>query len=276
MKHRLALTLAVALCTTAVAAAGNTTYGDAAGDSGTAPDLTKVEVTDSGGFVAFKLEGTLVPSSGFEILIDTDRSRATGNHGNELWVSVFQEADGKSYWDADRWSGSKWEDYAKLDVVSRTYPGREEIGFRAEDAGMTGPFNFTVISVKMAVDGVEGEDRAPDSIVPWTYELASRPAATLVLGGLRLAPSRAVAGKTLTISLPVRRTDTNAALAGGTATCTVRVGARLAKGHGATSSGWATCRFLVPPGSSGKTARGSIVVTNGGTSATKSFSFRVV
>lgn len=278
MKRHVAPALIAGICLmAAVATAGNKTYGDDAGDSGAAPDLTNVTVTDTGGFIVFKIDGTLVPSSSFEILIDTDRNRSTGDRGNELWVSVIQEGDGKSYWDADRWNGSKWDD-GKLDVVSQTFPGREEVGFRTEDAGMNGPFDFALVSVKMAADAIEGRDRAPDSIVPWTYELASPSPVTVVtpvLGELRFTPSRVMAGKALTVRVPVRRSDTKASLSSGTTTCTVRVGPRSARGRGTTSGGWATCRLLVPGGSSGKTARGSIVVGYGGSSATRSFSFRV-
>jgi hypothetical protein len=271
----LALIIAVSL-TAAVATAGNTTYSDAAGDSGTAPDLTNVVVTDTGGFIAFKIDGTLVPSSSVEILIDTDRNQATGDSGAELWLSVFQEGDGKAYWDADRWNGSTWED-PDLAVVSQTFPGREEIGFKAVDAGITGPFDFMVVSVKMAADAVESRDRAPDSIVPWTYELAAQPTkpVTPVLGQPRFTPSRPMAGKPLTVRVPARRSDTNAALAGGTTTCTVRAGARSAKGRGAAATGWATCRLVVPKAMSHTTVRGSIVVTYEGKAATRSFSLRV-
>jgi hypothetical protein len=55
MKHAIALGLVVA---NGIAAAGavasEQSYTDAAGDSGTAPDLTSVAVTDSNGFVAFR------------------------------------------------------------------------------------------------------------------------------------------------------------------------------------------------------------------------------
>jgi hypothetical protein len=273
MKRYLALALIAGLCvTTAAATAGNKSFSDATGDSGTAPDLTTVEVTDTGGFVAFKIAATLVPSSSIQLSIDTDRDRATGDeHGHELWVAVFQEGDGKSYWDADRWNGTKWDDDAKVDVVSQTFPGREEIGFKAAEAGISGPFDFDVHSIKMLADAVEGQDHAPDSIVPWTYELAATRTATLALGQPRFTPARVVSGKALTVTVPVR----GSAPTDGTTTCTVRVGARSAKGRGTAGSGWATCRLVVPKGSSGKTARGSILVSSGGASVTRTFTVRI-
>ena len=277
MKRRLVLTLIAALCATAAAAtAGNKTFSDASGDSGTAPDLTSVEVSETGGFIVFKIAGTLVPSSSFELVLDTDRNRSTGDDGNELWISVYQEADGKSYWDTDRWNGTKWDDNGKLDVVSQTYPGREELGFKAEEAGIKGPFDFRVHSVKMVADAIEASDHAPDSIVPWTYELAAKRTVMPVIGQLRLTPARVSSGKVLTVSVAARRSDTNSALSGGTTTCTMRVGARSATGRGTANAGLATCRLVVPTRSAGKTARGSIVVRFDGASVTKSFSLRIV
>ena len=82
------------------------------------------------------------------------------------------EGDGKTYYDADRWNGSKWENVT-FDVASQTFAGREEIGFKAADAGLTGTFDFVLRSVKMVADAVESRDRAPDSIVPWSYTLSS-------------------------------------------------------------------------------------------------------
>ncbi len=279
MKLYLVLTLAavtsIVAVATAAAGGGPKTYTDASADSGTAPDLSTVDVSESGGFIVFKIAGTLVPSSSIELYIDADRNRSTGDDGDELWISVYQEADGKSYWDADRWNGSTWADDAHFDVVSQTFTGREEIGFKTGDAGLDGPFDFMVVSFKTVADAVESRDRAPDSIVPWTYELAARRTVTPLLGQVRVAPARVAAGRAVTMSAPVRRSDTNGALVGGTARCTLRVGTRSTTARGVVAAGRATCKLLVPKGSSGKTARGSIVVDYRGASATKSFSIRI-
>jgi hypothetical protein len=184
---------------------------------------------------------------------------------------VFQEGDGKSYWDAERWNGSKWDDFAALAVVSQTYPGQEEIGFSASTAGLGGPFDFVVVFVKMMADAVESRDRAPDSIVPYTYELAATSQAKLVLGQLRLTPARAVAGKGLTVNVPVTGPMTGS----GSTTCSVSVGSRTSRGRGTAASGTASCTVVVPRGSSGKTGKGSIVVSARGASVTKSFSVRI-
>lgn len=51
-----------------------------------------------------------------------------------------------------------------------------------------------------------------------------------MLGQPRFTPSRALAGKPLTVRVPARRSDTNAGLAGGTTTCTVRAGGAIRDG----------------------------------------------
>ena len=278
MKRIMIVAVIAALAGTgAMAAAAERSYSDAAGDSRTAPDLTSVDVSDTNGFVVFKIGGTLTQSSSFEILIDTDRNQSTGDDGDELWLSVFQEGDGKTYWDADRWDGSKWAD-AGLDVKAQSFSGREEIGFPAAGAGLNGSFDFTVLSVKMVADAIESADRAPDSIVPWTYELTTRAAessAKMTLGQVRLAPARVVAGKPVTVRVAVQQGDTKQQVASAVTTCSARVKGRSIRGRGTTLDGMASCRLLVPRGTSGSTAQGSITVGAGAQAVTKTFRFRI-
>lgn len=261
-----------------MASAGDKAYVDAAGDSGTAPDITNVTVTDANGLVVFKIEGALVPSSAFEIYVDKDRDPSTGDDGDELWLSVFMEGDGKTYYDADRWTGSKWENVT-FDVTSQTFAGREEIGFKAADAGLTGTFDFVLRSVKMVADAVESRDRAPDSIVPWSYTTSSSSSAgdtaLVVLGMPTLSPAKPVAGKPVTLRVPVRNANGGAPLTTGGATCMAQVRGRTIRGRGSTASRWATCRLVVPNGWSRATARGSITVGSGPNAVTKRFSFRI-
>lgn len=260
-----------------LAQAGEKAYVDAAGDSGTAPDLGNVVVTDTNGFLAFKIDGTLVPSSTFVIFIDTDRNQSAGEDGDELMVGVDQETDGRNFWFASRWSGSKWED-AGIDVTSQSFSGRHELGFRAANAGITGPFDFVVMSVKMVADAVEGRDRAPDSVVPWTYELARQQATTsvkAVIGQARLVPARPAAGRPLTIRMPVRRSDTGGPWTTAVATCNAQVEGRPVRATASFSNGSAACRLVVPRGTAGATGRGSITVGTGPTAVTKAFSFRI-
>jgi hypothetical protein len=277
MKQLIVLAVVVGIGVAAGAAgAAERTYTEEAGDSGTAPDLTPVTVTEGSGLVVFEIAATLASSTSFEITIDRDRNRATGDEGAEVWVAVFQEADGKSYWDADVWNGSRWED-EKLDVISRTFPGREEIGFRAADAGLTGSFDFKVYSVKMVADAVESVDRAPDSIVPWTYELSTvtTTAAKATLGQVRLTPARPVAGSRLTVRVAATRSDTKQALTSGVAKCSATVKGRTVRGTASVAAGFATCKLGIPKGSSGTLGRGSITVGTGAQAVSKTFSFRI-
>ncbi len=278
MKHLVAIAVVgVVAVSTAAALAADRSYTDDTGDAGTAPDLTNVTVTDSNGFLAFKIAGTLVPSSSLVIYVDTDRNQSTGDDGDELMLGVDQESDGKTFWFASRWIGSKWE-RAGIDVTSQSFPGRQELGFRAADAGITGAFDFVVVSYKMVADAVEGRDRAPDSVVPWSYQLTSQTTATAlkaVLGQAQLTPARPLAGKPLNVRVPVSQSDTKQPLTNGTATCSARVKGRAVRGTAAVSNGWATCRLVVPKGSRGTTGRGSITVGAGTQAVTRAFSFRI-
>ncbi len=268
--------IAVTALTAALAQAGERAYVDQAGDSATAPDLRNVAVSDTNGFLAFKIDGTLVPDTSIEIYIDSDRSQSTGDDGDELYVAVYMEGDGKAYYDVERWNGSKWESVS-FDVKSQTFSGREEVGFKAADAGLTGSFDFVLRSVKMVADAVESRDRAPDSIVPWTYTLSATATtvARTVLGSPTLVPARPVAGKPLTLRFPARRGVGGAPLTTGAATCTATVKGRPLRGRGSVAGGWATCRLAVPQGSSRTTARGTITVGSGAQAVTRPFSFRI-
>jgi hypothetical protein len=265
----------------AFARAGETSYADAVGDSGTAPDLTNVTVLDTNGFLVFKIDGALVPSSSFELFIDADRNRTTGDDGDELWISVFQEGDGKNYWDAERWNGSKWEDVT-FDVTSRTFPGRVEIGFSATQAGLTGPFDFVVTSVKMVADAVESVDRAPDSIAPWTYTLAAPAAAgtttvaRAVLGKLTLSPAKPVSGKPVTLRVSVRNATTGQPMVATAPACTLTVKGRTVTGRATATAGLVTCRLVVPKGTAGALGRASITAGSGASAVTRSYSFRIL
>ena len=150
----------------------------------------------------------------------------------------------------------------------------------AHDAGLTGTFDFVLRSVKMVADAVESRDRAPDSIVPWSYTLLSSSSAggttRVVLGTPTLSPARPAAGKPVTLRVPVRSAKGGAPLTKETATCTAQVRGRTIRGRGSTASGWATCRLVVPNGWSKATARGSITVGSGANAVTKGFSFRIV
>lgn len=278
MKHLVAIAVVVVVSiSTAAAVAAERAYTDDVGDAGTAPDLTSVTVSDSNGFLAFKIAGNLAPSTSYVIYVDTDRNQSTGDEGDELMLGVDQESDGKTFWFASRWVGSKWE-RAGIDVSSQGFPGRQELGFRAADAGITGTFDFVVVSYKMVADAVESRDRAPDSIVPWSYELTSRTtgaAAKAALGQARLKPAHPLAGKPLTVRVPVSQSDTKQPLTTGVATCSARVKARVVRGNAAVANGWATCRFVVPKGSRGTTGRASITVGAGTQAVTKAFSFRI-
>lgn len=275
MKRKMLLVVVAALgVAAAMAQAGEKAYVDATGDSGTAPDLGNVVVTDSNGLLVFKVDGTLVPSSAIQIYIDADRNQATGDDGDELFLAVFMEEDGKSFYDAERWGGSKWED-ATFDVSSQTFPGREEIGFNASAAGLTGTFDFVLRSVKLVADAVEGRDRAPDSIVPWSYTLAAATttSAKAFLGKPTFTPLRPVAGKPVTVRAAARRGGLP--VTSGLTTCTAQVKGKTIRGRGSVANGFATCRLVVPRGTSRTTARGSITIGSDAEAVTQTFSFRI-
>jgi hypothetical protein len=281
-----AVLLTVAACIAAgVASAGESTFTDPAGDSGTAPDLTSVTVGDAGGLLVFKIAGTPVPSSEITIWLDTDRNRTTGDQGFDVQVGVGQEPDGSKYWFSGRWNVSAWQAFDGLAVIAMEYPDRIEIGFTASQAGITGGFDFELESEKLVGDAVEADDYAPEGILPWSYtpmpvEQPAAPAPTsskavrATIGKPAIAPLKLHAGKLATVRFAVswKNGEEPDELTVG---CVARYGTKAVKAVGAMGDGTATCKVRLPATPKQGTLRGSISVAGNGLTAKRTYSFPV-
>src|SRR5512139_4279497 len=71
-------------------------YSDPAGDAGTAPDITRVTVSDVAEVITFDVAVRLVPGSALLAALDTDRNLGTGVSGFNWAAAVVVSADGST------------------------------------------------------------------------------------------------------------------------------------------------------------------------------------
>ncbi len=254
------------------------TYPDPAGDHAAAPDIAQVRVTDGkDGWIRFDIQTpnrrTLPPSSLVIVSIDADNRANTGGAGAEATLSTL---GGEIR--LQRWSR------ARRDWVDDDPPSRIRLRSRANhvvldihrsELGNPAGFGFKVTSIDLeTLTGMfMAVDFAPNNGAFWRYRMTNQPALRLVAGRAVGKPVRPRSGSRFTVSVPVRRSDTNRAIASGRVTCNVTVAGKRVRAAGRVRAGRAECALRVP--ATGSPVRGSLTVRSAGAAVTSRFSFRV-
>jgi hypothetical protein len=268
----------VAFSTTgATSAPTDTSFVDAAGDQrgpqGAGLDITLVEVTNTNdGVVTFRVtignHRVLPPRSFIAVFFDLDKNQDTGDLGDDAQIGWSPE----SGLTLERWGGDRFVRFSVHELEAGFSDGVFTLRIPRTELANAASFDF-LIGTLMAAEQGNGTDVAPALGSHWTYEIverftlsASRPTAT---------PKQPVAGKRFTVSMAVTRADTGEALGSGSVLCAARVGTAKLRAVSRYASGTARCAMTVPRGTRGKTLRGTITARGGGSSVTKSFSFRV-
>lgn len=274
---RLGILAGVALAALAAAAlafaGGSASFADVAGDSGSGPDITNVQVSnDDSGKVTFAVTFANRPSPAADLLlavfVDSDRNVQTGsrdlNGADFLLVSDGGDAA------VGTWNGSDWGPTTASAVASYA-AGMLRVTVAAADLGKTSGFHFVI----GAFEGQDEEkvDLAPDRGI-WSYTVATAPL-RLTAGAVALQPARPVSGRALSASIAVRRSDTGGALTQGTVTCRLTLDGRPLAARGRLAGGRATCSARLPRGAAGKVLRGTVTAKSGAASVTKTFSTRI-
>ena len=247
-------------------------------DHDAAPDITSVRVSDAkDGWISFAITtpnyATLPGESVLVLSIDSDSRESTGDDGAEVLITSIGGEPVLERWDAaaQRWA----DDVAPTRVRTRNAGNVVTLDVHRSELGDVPRFGFAVIAadINTAADTVLAVDLAPDDLAFFRYTLANKPALRLLVGQTFGTPARPRAGKPFTVSLPVRRSDTNRPIAAGAVTCKVTADGKRVPAVGKVRFGRGQCSFVVP-----KTAaviRGSMSVRSGGTSVTARFSFQV-
>jgi hypothetical protein len=262
--------LLLVLVPAASAAQGQTQYPDAAGDNGSAPDVTGVTVASdrTSGQILFRITGTnLSPSADFPtfLFIDSDANPATGDTGwNGADYAFYVDSD--SY-DFSHWDGSQWADTSYATVHVTGGGNSLLVSVNKCELGNTSEFNFSVDTLDAAN---KTWDDAPD-LGTFNYSLAA--AGPDIVGMLlQTKPTFGPkAGKQFVLSplglkLPPSGAVVDVLAKPDSYTCRATLKGRALSGGG---TGGCTYQLL-------KTARGKqlkVVLTVTYEGATKSFSF---
>ena len=253
-------------------------FPDAQNDHGSVPDIGQVRVTDAKtGWVRFAIStpnrSSLTEESAISMSIDADNDRRTGNGGADVTLSAVGDGVELERWNAAR---RAWRpDAAPTRIRQRSSANLVVVEIHSSELQSPKRFSFqvTAIQVDVAASAIRGFDFAPNNLSWWRYQLANPAVVRLLAGRAVGAPTRPRAGVPFTISIPVRRSDTNKAITAGSVTCNVVVAGKRVAARGGIRAGKAQCTLRVP--SAGATVSGSVTVRSGGATVTSRFSFRV-
>jgi hypothetical protein len=253
-------------------------FPDPTADQDAAPDITSVRVSDAkDGWISFAIStpnyATLPPESVLLIAIDRDNQAGTGDGGADALITTVAGEIRLERWDRQ---GEEWiADPLPTRARVRNSGNVITVDIHRSELENSSRFGFAVTAADLNVlaDAVVGIDFAPDNGSFWRYTLTNKAALKLLAAAPVGAPRAPRAGKSFTISLPVRRSDTNRGITGGTVTCNVTADGTRVRATGRVGAGSARCSLAVPKGAS--VIRGSITVRSGGATVTRRFSFKV-
>jgi hypothetical protein len=248
------------------------TYADKSGDSGSAGDITGVDVAadKASGQLIFRIAGSNLSTSPNDLtilFIDSDANPATGQANLVGTDYVFAVND--SSYDFEHWDGSDWV-ATPYNTVHITGGGSGlMISVNRSELGNTSTLNFWARSLNM-VD--RKSDDAPDD-GSYNYSIDENGPDIQSLD-LKTAPATGpVHGKKFVVTPAGLKLP-----AGGpideqppdSYSCTAKVGQRALRG-----TGTGACTFAVPKKARGKQLRLTVTVNYEGAAKSFSYSFRV-
>lgn len=280
MRRALSVLVAVLGLTLVPLGGAENAYSDAAGDSGPAPDVTAVTVSNTAdGTVTFKVtigNYTVLPQFpalvGIGLWLDLDKNAATGDDGDEGFA--FFSSSGAV--DFERWNGSEMVDVPETNMSSGFANGLLTFTVARSELLDTKGFAFDLFTMYIA--DVSGFDFAPDvGMSDWTYDLVLPPPVVVrpVIGTAAAKPAAPVAGKRFTVTFPVTASTTGAPLAGADLSCTTKVAGKVVPHVHAYTTGKAKATLLVPKTGKGKQLKVSAKVTANGQTATKVVTYKI-
>jgi hypothetical protein len=272
--------LAAVLCLAGVTvAAGTSSFSDPADDSGDAPDVTSVSVSnDDQGLITFRVavanRATLGPDDAIAIPFATNTPGKAGVRDDGVNFVIGLEGEVLFL---QRWTGADMVDSRPASLSGSFAGGVATLNVRQEDLAPGFPslalptaFAFYVVGFAFNGNDIVAEDDAPDASDQfWSYRLVQPP--RIVVTYFR-APKTAKGGAVLSVQLGAAWSDTGRAVKPTKVSCRAKLGRRMLRG---TAAGYATCSWTAPKDARGKTIRGSISLTSGRASVVRSFSTTV-
>jgi hypothetical protein len=281
-----------------------TIFTDPAGDSKGALDLTKVALkhSDTEGTFTFEITAPkpvallrapdatppprpTITTHFLSLCLDTDRNAGTGSGSYGCEYTITYHGGGL---DVMSWDGTKMQPAPFKPVASFNGLALWTWTIKRSDVGNpTGlAFRLTASAIVDAPTGITqlGPDAAPDSGA-WNYDLVARPPAPAttapapvirpVISPPTTTPAQPIAGKRLTVSFRVTRSDTGARLSSGTMVCDPSVAGTVLQHAESLTGGTARLTFTLPRNSKGKLLRVKLTVRAGAESATRVATLRI-
>jgi hypothetical protein len=278
---RRALLLVAALVATVLvattSATADSTYTDPAGDGkGVGPDVTAVAVTnDAKGVVTMRVTAAAVAGSGLVVVFDTDLNGLFDDSTSRL-IDLMMPASGVVI------PVAYARDSAANKFVATSVPSLRAtatatditLSFAKSELGIDKGFSFWMWGWNSTSD--DG-DEAPD-VGNWTYIVTTPPppppAVVKPVIGKPIATA-AIAGKKMTVTFPVVRSDTGGPMTAGTMTCDPSVSGRMLAHTESFSAGKARLSYVVPKTAKGKLRKVKLTISSDGRAATKIATFKV-
>jgi hypothetical protein len=281
-----ALSLGVALSVGSAAASprafADQTFVDPAGDANGGPDVTAVTVSnDATGTVKMVVSVALPQSSLMLVGIDNNLDGSL-----ERYMGAYSMGSGLLLQAASK------TDPTFAFVPSLKLSGTETtatLSFAKDELAIGQTFNF-VIGTAQSLEASDLSDFAgpyqytlttapPPATTTSTTMTTTPPPAPAVIKPVIAAPvstpTAPVAGKRMTVTFLVTRSDNGKPLTNGTMVCDPSVAGKVITHAESFKAGKATLSFVVPKSAKGKQLKVKVTITTGAQSASKIVTFRV-
>lgn len=262
---------AVVLLVGVSAATAEQSYSDPAGDAVAGPDITAVTVAnDAAGTITVDVTVPLTADTGLGVFVDTNVNGSIDEATDRVLLVV--NAAGVVLPMA--LTGEAAPAQAPSLRVTAT-PTSVRIVFAKADVAVDKAFAFAVATFG-AGDDDDLADLAPDDgLWPYILTTAAPPVVKPVIGKPVATPAVATAGRRLTVTFPVTRSDTGARLTTGRMICDPSVAGRVLRHAESFTGGKAKLSFLVPKAAKGKLLKVKVKIVAGGQSATRIATYRI-
>jgi hypothetical protein len=281
----------------AAPSAGSASFGDPAGDSGAAPDVTAVTVSnDDKGLLTFRVtvanRTSLGTDDAIAVAIGTnDPHPLHGSRDDGINYVLLLDASGAALLE---WNGQEMiqRDRPPASVTASYAGGVATLTVKQEDLAPGFPDVSVPISMDFYVLGIlfSGSDTVAQDDAPagastfWSYRLVE--SVRLIVTNFDAAKT-VRAGRSLRVLLGIAHGDTGAALRSGRVSCAARIGSKALRTRGkfvvvsVSAAGQrfrspsASCSWAIPKAAKRKTLRGSITVKESGLTVRRTFATRV-
>jgi hypothetical protein len=209
----IAFVVAAAAALTFAGPASAVVFRDPTGDSGAAPDVASLTVTnDASARIVFRFalanrpNGLELSDSAFDVVsfsLNSDRNAATGDaDGDDYLIQLARER-----FSVARWGGSAYATLATANARMTRSGATVTFTIASGNLGATRAFDVAVASVRIVAGGFATGEIAPDT-GRWTYTLVRYCVAPNVTGKTLAAAKRAIRAAGCAVGKVARRAAT--------------------------------------------------------------------